>query len=127
MQNIGTNAPNPDLRRSLYDMKLIMTILVGCLALLSSGCRTESADPIAKQIIPHLAQLRDTPTQEQMFKVIGECEKLREAHGHESVATALKQIARQNLDLQEQALSLLSRYVSAEQYGNFVQEIKTKK
>jgi len=62
-----------------------------------------------------------------MFKAMGECERLREAHGPEAVASALKQIARQNPDLQEQALSLLSRYVSVEEHSDFVMELKMKK
>lgn len=62
-----------------------------------------------------------------MFKVIGECEKVREAHGPGAVANALKQIALRQPDLREQALSLLMRYVSAGEYGDFVKELKTKK
>jgi hypothetical protein len=108
-------------------MKLIITFLLACLVVLPCGCKSESASPMARQITTHLVQLRDNPTQEQMFEVIGECEKLREAHGVETVAAALKQIAQRKPDLQDQALSLLMRYVSVGEYGKFVKELKTKK
>ena len=59
-----------------------------------------------------------------MFKVIGECEKIREAQGPEAVANALKQIALRKVDLREQALLLLMRYVSPVEHGNFLIELK---
>ena len=112
-------------------MKLMIASLSACLAvaLFAPGCGTErgNADPVAEQIVPHLDSLRDNPDQQHMFKVIGECEKIREAQGPEAVANALKQIALRKHDLREQALSLLMRYVSAEEYGDFVKELKTKK
>ena len=89
-----------------------------------SGCKTEVSNPMAKQITPHLAELRDNLTQQQMFKVIGECETLREEHGTEAVADALKWVASNNPEVQDQALLLLMRYVSVEQYGEFAAALK---
>lgn len=79
---------------------------------------------LADELARHLDALRANPAQSQVFKVIGECEKIREAHGHEAVANALKQIALRKPDLREQALSFLWRYVSLVEHGDFLIELK---
>ena len=106
-------------------MKLTNTILLLGMISLWPGCKPEPLSPMAKQILPHLIQLRDTPSQQQMFIAVGSCEELAETHGRETVADALKQVARQNPAVQDQAVSLLSRYVSVEDYGDFVKQLKT--
>ncbi|MFW6457017.1 MAG: hypothetical protein ACOC0A_01870 [Planctomycetota bacterium] len=106
-------------------MKLMSIILAVGLLTLCAGCKSEPSNPVVKQIIPHLVQLSKTPTQQQMSDVIDVCEDWRQAHGRKTVANALKQIARQHPEVQDEALSVLPRYVSVEAYGIFVKELKT--
>lgn len=111
-------------------MKRLIAVLSACLTavLICFGCvqHRVTTNPIVERITPHLIQLRDNPSQEQMFTVIGECEKVREARGHKVVADTLKQIAENNPDVRKQALSLLTRYVSVGEYGDFVTELSKK-
>ena len=112
-------------------MRPLISVVVGFLAVVpaSTVCGQKPAEvgPVAEQIVPFLVQFRGQPNQQQMFKAIGACEKVREASGRNAVAEALKRIAQRRPDVQEQALSLLSRYLSVEEYGNFVKALKTRK
>jgi len=110
---------------------MLVVVLCGAFAL-PSGCakavRTDSpsatAVPLRQKCEQLLWSLNDCGTQESTLKVIGEFEVLRSKQGRETLANALRSIARQDSHLRPTACSVLSRYVSAEEHAGFVLDLK---
>ena len=110
---------------------MLAVVLCGAFAL-PSGCAKAvkphappaDQDPLREECEQLLWSLNDCGTQESTLKVIGEFEVLRSKQGRETLANALKSIARQDSHLRSAACRVLSRYVSAEEYAGFVLDLK---
>jgi hypothetical protein len=96
----------------------------GCAKAVKTDTRPAEEDPLRQECELLLGVLEDCGTEESMLKVMGEFDLLGSKHGRETLANALKSIARQHRFLGPTACSVLSRYVSVEEHAGFVLDLK---
>lgn len=82
------------------------------------------SDELYHQCVDLLGALKDTGTESSALRIVGQFDELMRQHGRDSLVTRLKQIARDFEVTREDACYVLKRYLTAEEHGQFVTELK---